>query len=85
MSSQQKLGFTLSYDFLPPSLCHDLITVLNNTNFTHLFIPEAWGNSPDLAFIVVNIIIIVIVIIVIAYWGPKDLAQEQKRIGIHLN
>lgn len=45
MSSQQKLGFTLSYDFLPPSLCHDLISVLDNNNFTHLFIPEAWGHD----------------------------------------
>lgn len=41
--------------------------------------------SPDLAFIVVNIIMTVIVIIVIAYWGPKDLAQEKKRIGIQFN
>lgn len=45
MNTQKKLGFTLSYDFLPPSLCHDLISLLDDSNFTHLFIPEAWG--PD--------------------------------------
>ncbi len=45
MSPQHKLGFTLSYDFLPPSLSHDLISLLNNSSFTHLFIPEAWGHD----------------------------------------
>ncbi|MHA2247359.1 MAG: LLM class flavin-dependent oxidoreductase [Candidatus Hodarchaeales archaeon] len=45
MNTQKKLGFTLSYDFLPPSLCHDLISLLDNSNFTHLFIPEAWGHD----------------------------------------
>ncbi|MFX0125608.1 MAG: LLM class flavin-dependent oxidoreductase [Candidatus Hodarchaeota archaeon] len=45
MSSQVKLGFTLSYDYLQPSLCHDLVTLLDNSNFTHLFIPERWGHD----------------------------------------
>ncbi|MFX1283179.1 MAG: LLM class flavin-dependent oxidoreductase [Promethearchaeota archaeon] len=45
MKTQKKLGFTLSYDFLPPSLCHNLISLLDNSNFTHLFIPEAWGHD----------------------------------------
>ncbi|UCG04172.1 MAG: LLM class flavin-dependent oxidoreductase [Candidatus Heimdallarchaeota archaeon] len=45
MSPQVKLGFTLSYDYLQPSLCHDLVTLLDNSNFTHLFIPERWGHD----------------------------------------
>ncbi|MFX0211627.1 MAG: LLM class flavin-dependent oxidoreductase [Candidatus Hodarchaeota archaeon] len=45
MSSSKKLGFTLSYDYLRPSLCHDLVTLIGNSNFTHLFIPERWGHD----------------------------------------
>lgn len=45
MNSQQQLGFILSYDYLKPSLCHDLITLLDNTNFSHLFVPEIWGHD----------------------------------------
>jgi alkanesulfonate monooxygenase SsuD/methylene tetrahydromethanopterin reductase-like flavin-dependent oxidoreductase (luciferase family) len=26
-------------------MCHDLITQLDNTNFTHLFVPELWGHD----------------------------------------
>ncbi len=43
MSTRDKLGFTLSYDYLQPSLCRDLIALLDDTTFTHLFIPETWG------------------------------------------
>ncbi len=43
MSTTEKLGFTLSYDYLQPSLCRDLIVLLDDTKFTHLFIPETWG------------------------------------------
>ena len=45
MNSKQQLGFTLSYDYIKPSLCQDLITLLDNTNFTHLFVPEIWGHD----------------------------------------
>lgn len=45
MNTPKKLGFTLSYDFLLPSLCHDLISSLDNSCFTHIFIPEAWGHD----------------------------------------
>ncbi len=45
MNTLQNLGFTLSYDYLKPSLCHDLVTLLDNSNFTHLFIPERWGHD----------------------------------------
>lgn len=45
MKTQTKLGFTLSYDYLKPSLCHDLVTLLDGSNFTHLFIPERWGHD----------------------------------------
>ncbi|MFX0015863.1 MAG: LLM class flavin-dependent oxidoreductase [Promethearchaeota archaeon] len=45
MSNHKKLGFTLSYDYLLPSLCHDLVALLDNSNFTHLFIPERWGHD----------------------------------------
>ncbi|NHJ00712.1 MAG: LLM class flavin-dependent oxidoreductase [Candidatus Heimdallarchaeota archaeon] len=38
-----KLGFILSYDYLPPSLCHDLLALLDNSSFTHVFVPELWG------------------------------------------
>jgi alkanesulfonate monooxygenase SsuD/methylene tetrahydromethanopterin reductase-like flavin-dependent oxidoreductase (luciferase family) len=40
---RDKLGFTLSYDFVPPSLSHDLIQMLDNSTFTHVFVPEVWG------------------------------------------
>jgi len=39
----KKLGFTLSYDFVPPTLSHDLIHMLDNSVFTHVFVPEIWG------------------------------------------
>lgn len=45
MSSKVKLGMTLSYDYLQPSLCQDLVTLLDNSSFTHLFIPERWGHD----------------------------------------
>ncbi len=45
MDSPEKLGFILSYDYLKPSLCHDLIRLLDDTNFTHLFVPEIWGHD----------------------------------------
>ncbi|MFX0174065.1 MAG: LLM class flavin-dependent oxidoreductase [Candidatus Hodarchaeota archaeon] len=40
-----KLGITLSYDFLPPVLCNDLIKLLDDSKFTHIFIPEIWGRD----------------------------------------
>ena len=43
MPKQTKLGFTISYDFLPPSQTHDLLEVLDNSAFTHIFVPEVWG------------------------------------------
>ncbi|MFX1506565.1 MAG: LLM class flavin-dependent oxidoreductase [Promethearchaeota archaeon] len=45
MKKLKNLGFTLSYDYLKPSLCHDLVSLLDNSNFTHLFIPERWGHD----------------------------------------
>ena len=45
MKTQPNLGFTLSYDYIKPSLCHDLVSLLDNSNFTHLFIPERWGHD----------------------------------------
>jgi F420-dependent oxidoreductase-like protein len=45
MTSSEKLGFILSYDYLKPTFCHDLIRLLDNTDFTHLFIPEIWGHD----------------------------------------
>jgi F420-dependent oxidoreductase-like protein len=45
MNTRKNLGFTLSYDYLKPSLCHDLVSLLDNSNFTHLFIPERWGHD----------------------------------------
>ncbi|MFW9856504.1 MAG: LLM class flavin-dependent oxidoreductase [Candidatus Thorarchaeota archaeon] len=42
--SKNSLGFIISYDFLPPSLCNDLIKVLADSgSFTHVFVPELWG------------------------------------------
>jgi alkanesulfonate monooxygenase SsuD/methylene tetrahydromethanopterin reductase-like flavin-dependent oxidoreductase (luciferase family) len=43
MISQKNIGFALTYDYISPSLCHDLLHILDNTSFTHLFIPELWG------------------------------------------
>lgn len=43
MKKNKKLGFTLSYDFVPPALSHDLIQMLDNSVFTHVFVPEVWG------------------------------------------
>ncbi|MHA1977109.1 MAG: LLM class flavin-dependent oxidoreductase [Candidatus Hodarchaeales archaeon] len=43
MSNQNKLGFTISYDFISPSQTHDLLEVLDNSAFTHIFVPEVWG------------------------------------------
>ncbi|MCK4849358.1 MAG: LLM class flavin-dependent oxidoreductase [Candidatus Heimdallarchaeota archaeon] len=43
MKNSKKLGFTLSYDFVPPALSHDLIQMLDNSGFTHVFVPEVWG------------------------------------------
>ena len=43
MRVKKRLGFTLSFDYIQPSLCRDLISLLDDTTFTHLFIPETWG------------------------------------------
>ena len=43
MKEGKKLGFTLSYDFVPPSVSHDLIQMIDNSSFTHVFVPEVWG------------------------------------------
>ncbi len=43
MKINKKLGFTLSYDFVPPTLSHDLIQMLDTSVFTHVFVPEVWG------------------------------------------
>ncbi len=43
INSSSKLGFVLSYDYLAPSLCHDLLGLLDNSTFTHVFVPELWG------------------------------------------
>ncbi len=43
MSNHRKLGFTISYDFLPPNQTHDLLEILDNSSFTHIFVPEVWG------------------------------------------
>ncbi|UCE13700.1 MAG: LLM class flavin-dependent oxidoreductase [Candidatus Heimdallarchaeota archaeon] len=45
MKPQKNLGITLSYDFIPPTLCNDLLRVLDDSNFTHLFVPEIWGRD----------------------------------------
>lgn len=45
MNSHQQLGLILSYDYLKPTLCNDLITLLDDSCFTHLFIPELWGHD----------------------------------------
>lgn len=43
-ASKNSLGFIISYDFLPPSLCNDLLKMLADSgSFTHLFVPELWG------------------------------------------
>jgi F420-dependent oxidoreductase-like protein len=43
-ASKNPLGFIISYDFLPPSLCNDLIKILADSgSFTHVFVPELWG------------------------------------------
>lgn len=63
-------------------------TILNLcVNFIPIFLIQFYypNISSDLAFIVVNIFMSIIVIIIITYWGPKDLAQAQKRIGAQLN
>ena len=43
MKENKKLGFTLSYDFISPELSHDLIRILDDSAFTHVFVPEVWG------------------------------------------
>ncbi|MHA2389598.1 MAG: LLM class flavin-dependent oxidoreductase [Candidatus Hodarchaeales archaeon] len=43
MTKQKKLGFTISYDFISPSQTHDLLEFLDNSAFTHVFVPEVWG------------------------------------------
>ena len=43
MKDNKKLGFTLSYDFITPDLSHDLIQILDDSPFTHVFVPEVWG------------------------------------------
>lgn len=45
MKTQKSLGITLSYDFIPPALCNDLLRVLDDSSFTHLFVPEIWGRD----------------------------------------
>lgn len=43
MPNQKKLGFTISYDFLTPSQTHELLELMDNSPFTHIFVPEIWG------------------------------------------
>lgn len=43
MTNQKKLGFTISYDFLTPTQTHELLELLDNSPFTHIFVPEIWG------------------------------------------
>jgi alkanesulfonate monooxygenase SsuD/methylene tetrahydromethanopterin reductase-like flavin-dependent oxidoreductase (luciferase family) len=43
LSNSQKLGFTISYDFIPPSQTHDLLQLIDNSPFTHVYVPEVWG------------------------------------------
>jgi alkanesulfonate monooxygenase SsuD/methylene tetrahydromethanopterin reductase-like flavin-dependent oxidoreductase (luciferase family) len=43
MNLLNNIGITLSYDFIPRSLCNNLLKALNQSIFTHVFIPEIWG------------------------------------------
>jgi hypothetical protein len=61
-----------------PNLCVNFIPIF----LIQFYYPDL---SPDLAFIVVNIIMTVVVIPVIAFWGPKDLVREQKRMNFQSN
>ncbi|WP_455139217.1 LLM class flavin-dependent oxidoreductase [Candidatus Hodarchaeum mangrovi] len=45
MTSKNTLGIVLSYDYLKPSFCHDLLPILENSSFTHVFVPELWGHD----------------------------------------
>ena len=45
MAFKKSLGFILSYDYLKPSFCHDLLPILENSSFTHVFVPELWGHD----------------------------------------
>ncbi|MHA2345562.1 MAG: LLM class flavin-dependent oxidoreductase [Candidatus Hodarchaeales archaeon] len=41
--TQKKLGFSISYDFLSPTQTHELLQLMDNSTFTHIFVPEIWG------------------------------------------
>lgn len=49
MSIQRNLGFTISYDFLSPKETHSLLEIMDNSAFTHIFVPEVWGYDSFLA------------------------------------
>ena len=45
MNSSRKLGITLSYDYIPPQILNEILPIISDSNFTHIFIPEIWGRD----------------------------------------
>jgi alkanesulfonate monooxygenase SsuD/methylene tetrahydromethanopterin reductase-like flavin-dependent oxidoreductase (luciferase family) len=45
MNLAKKLGITLSYDYIPPQTLNELLPIISDSNFTHIFIPEIWGRD----------------------------------------
>ncbi|MHA1226405.1 MAG: LLM class flavin-dependent oxidoreductase [Candidatus Hodarchaeales archaeon] len=45
MVTKKSLGFILSFDYISPSMCLDLLPFIEETAFTHIFVPELWGHD----------------------------------------